>query len=175
MQNFFKLPYLEVTFLETSYLCVFRLFRPIIYRPDELFHFFCRFCISPWRLTSGKNFMVILLLSSLGGGTTPPPFTCKPVSNIFTCKPLKYSHFVGKFYPFMKKISHNFFIEIALWYYYFVNDDKKRLGRLYRSKHLPPLHREKSFKSLLHKNDPHTCLILQILIFLLARKIEISE
>ena len=34
VQNFVKLPYLEVTFLETSYLSVFELYRPIIYRPD---------------------------------------------------------------------------------------------------------------------------------------------
>ena len=35
LQNFVKLSYLEVTFLETSYLSVFGLCRPIIYRPDE--------------------------------------------------------------------------------------------------------------------------------------------
>ena len=35
---FVKLSYLEVTFPETSYLNVFLLCGPIIYRPDELFH-----------------------------------------------------------------------------------------------------------------------------------------
>ena len=75
LQNFVKLPYLEVTFPETSYFSVLGLRRPIIYRPDDLFEFFCRFCISTWRLTSGKNFIVIH-----PGTTPPPPFTCKPVS-----------------------------------------------------------------------------------------------
>ena len=37
VQNFVKLPYLEVTFLETSYFSVLGLCRPIIYRPDDLF------------------------------------------------------------------------------------------------------------------------------------------
>ena len=58
VQNFVKLPYLEVTFLETSYLRILGITRSIIYRHDELFQNFCRFCISPWILTSGKNFMV---------------------------------------------------------------------------------------------------------------------
>ena len=38
---------LNSSFLKTSYLSVFGLCRPIIYRPDDLFQFFCRFCISP--------------------------------------------------------------------------------------------------------------------------------
>ena len=59
VQNCVKLPHLEVTFLETSYLSVFGLFRPMIYRLDDLFQFFCRFCISSWSLTSGKSFIVI--------------------------------------------------------------------------------------------------------------------
>ena len=37
------LPYLEVTSLETSYLSVFGLCRPIIYRPDGLFQIFADF------------------------------------------------------------------------------------------------------------------------------------
>ena len=37
VQNFVKLPYLEVVFLETSYFSILRLCRPIIYRPDKLF------------------------------------------------------------------------------------------------------------------------------------------
>ena len=40
VQSFVKLPYLEVIFLETSYLSVFGLCIPIIYRPDELFQIF---------------------------------------------------------------------------------------------------------------------------------------
>ena len=59
VQNLAKLPYLEITFLETSYLSVFGLSRPIVYRPDNYFEFFCRFCISLWCLTSGKKIMVI--------------------------------------------------------------------------------------------------------------------
>ena len=57
--NFGKLPYLEVTFLERCYLSILVLYRPIIYRPDDLFHFFCRFCISLCSLAPVKNFMVI--------------------------------------------------------------------------------------------------------------------
>ena len=34
VQNFAKLPHLKSTFLETSYLSVFGLCRPMIYRPD---------------------------------------------------------------------------------------------------------------------------------------------
>ena len=40
VQNFVKWPYLEVTFLETSYFSVFGLCRPMIYRPDELFQIY---------------------------------------------------------------------------------------------------------------------------------------
>ena len=40
VQKFVKLPYLETACLGTSYLNVFELFRPIIYRPDELFQKF---------------------------------------------------------------------------------------------------------------------------------------
>ena len=40
VQNFVKLPYLDVAFLETSYLSVLGLCRPIIYRPDDLFQIF---------------------------------------------------------------------------------------------------------------------------------------
>ena len=55
VQNYVKLPYLEVTFSETSYLTIFGLSKPIIYRPDEVFQIFCRSCISPWSSTSGKH------------------------------------------------------------------------------------------------------------------------
>ena len=77
VQNFVKLPDLEVTFLETSYFSVLGLYRPIIYIPDDLFQNFCRFCISPWRLTSGKNFMVIHPLVYLYAYVKT--FTCKPL------------------------------------------------------------------------------------------------
>ena len=39
-QNFDKLPYQKITFLETCYLSILGLLRPIIYRPDELFQLF---------------------------------------------------------------------------------------------------------------------------------------
>ena len=59
VQNFVKLLYLEFTCVEMSYLSVFGLSRSIIYRADELFIFFFRFCISSWSLTLGENFMII--------------------------------------------------------------------------------------------------------------------
>ena len=41
----YKLPYLEVIFLNTSYLSAFGFCKPIIYRPDvSYFKFFWRFC-----------------------------------------------------------------------------------------------------------------------------------
>ena len=43
VQNFVVLSYLEVIFLEASYLRVFLLCRPIIYRPDDLLQFFADF------------------------------------------------------------------------------------------------------------------------------------
>ena len=40
VQKFVKSPYLEVKILETKYLSVFGIYRPINYRPDELFQNF---------------------------------------------------------------------------------------------------------------------------------------
>ena len=40
VQNFVSLTHLDITFLETSYLNVLGLCRPIIYRQDDLFQFF---------------------------------------------------------------------------------------------------------------------------------------
>ena len=51
VENFVLLPYLEVTFVETSYLSVFGVFRPIIYRPDELFNIIMRILCLPTELT----------------------------------------------------------------------------------------------------------------------------
>ena len=71
VQNFVKLPYLELTFLETSYLSVFELCRPIIYRPDDLFYFlqilYLPMELDVWYKFHGHT------PSSLGGGTTPLP------------------------------------------------------------------------------------------------------
>ena len=50
VQKFVKLPYLEVTFLEVSYLSVFELCRRIIYRPDELFQNFLQLLYLPIEL-----------------------------------------------------------------------------------------------------------------------------
>ena len=57
MQNFAMLQYLEVTYLETSYLSVFGLCRLIIYRPDKLFEFFLQslYLHLLMTLTSGKK------------------------------------------------------------------------------------------------------------------------
>ena len=50
VQNFVNLPYLELTFLETSYLSVFGLNRPMIYRPDELCNIFLQILQLPVEL-----------------------------------------------------------------------------------------------------------------------------
>ena len=71
VQKFVKLPYLEVTFLETSYLSVFGLCRPIIYRPDELFQNFLQILNLLAELDIWYKFHHHTL-SSLGGGTTTP-------------------------------------------------------------------------------------------------------
>ena len=42
VQNFVKLPYLKITFLETSYLIVLGLCRPITYKPDDFFQMFLK-------------------------------------------------------------------------------------------------------------------------------------
>ena len=80
VQRFVELPYLEITFLETSYLRIFELCRPIIYRPDELFQKFLQFVHLLIKLN-------ILTPSSLGEGTTPLPIYLQPYVKTFTCKP----------------------------------------------------------------------------------------
>ena len=62
----------------------FELCRPIIYRPNELFQFFCSLHL-PWSLTSGKNFMIIhqvVLRAAL-----PSPHYLQAYVKTFTCKP----------------------------------------------------------------------------------------
>ena len=71
VQNFVKLPYLEVTFLETSYFGVLGLCRPMIYRPDDLFQFFLQILHLPMEIDIWKKFHGHTP-SSLRGGTTPP-------------------------------------------------------------------------------------------------------
>ena len=78
VQNFVKLPHLEGTFLKTSYLSVFGLCRPIIYRPDDIFEMCLHILHLPMELDVWYKFHGHTP-SSLGGGTTPPQFTCKPV------------------------------------------------------------------------------------------------
>ena len=92
LSKILKLPYLRITFLETSYLSVFGLCRPIIYSPDDIFQIFCRFCVSSWSFISDKNFMVLHL-----------------VVKTFTCKPLK--SFLDNFDPThtdMLEINNNY-------------------------------------------------------------------
>ena len=71
VQNFVKLPHLEGTFLKMSYLRVFGLYRPIIYRPDDLFQIFVRILHLPMEIDIWWKFHCHTP-SSLGGGTTPP-------------------------------------------------------------------------------------------------------
>ena len=52
VQNFVNLPYLEVTFLETSYLSVLGLCRPMIYRPDDLFSIFLQILHLPMEINN---------------------------------------------------------------------------------------------------------------------------
>ena len=51
--------YLEVKFVEISYLSIFRLCRPIVYRPDELFLNLLQIFYLVMELEIWHNFMVI--------------------------------------------------------------------------------------------------------------------
>ena len=82
VQNFVKLPYLEVTFLETSYLIVLGFCRPIIYRPDDLFQIFLRILHLPMEIDIWWKFHGHTP-SSLGGGTTPPHLPVSLCQNIY--------------------------------------------------------------------------------------------
>ena len=55
------------------------------------FKFFCRFCISPWSLTSGKNFMVIHPVVQGAVLHPPSPIYLKAYVKPFTFKPLSFS------------------------------------------------------------------------------------
>ena len=58
VQNVVKSPCLDVTFLETSYLGVFELWLPMIYRTQELCQIVLQILASQWSLSSGTNFTV---------------------------------------------------------------------------------------------------------------------
>ena len=52
VQRIFKFPCPEVTFLDRSYLSLFRLSWHIIYRPMCYFKTYCGFCTAPWSTES---------------------------------------------------------------------------------------------------------------------------
>ena len=70
VQNFVKLPHLEVTFLETRYLSVFGLCKPIIYITDELSKILLQTLYLPMILTSSRNAMAIHPV--VQGAVSPP-------------------------------------------------------------------------------------------------------
>ena len=72
------------------------------------FKSFCRFCISPWRLTSGKNFMVIHPVVQGAVLHLPPPIYLQACVKTFTCKPLNEKNCnKGEFTPPQSSLKDN--------------------------------------------------------------------